>query len=56
MLKNLLDLIQKKKYLTDKIINIKNEYLEIDKKFEQEMETQRKRIGKRFQLCGCLKT
>jgi len=45
-----------KKTLTDQIIGIKNKYLEIDKKFEEEMKLQREKLGKRYQLCGCLKT
>lgn len=45
-----------KKMLTDQIIGIKDEYLEIDNQFEDEMETQRSKLSKRFQLCGCLKT
>jgi hypothetical protein len=55
-LQQLILLEDKKKVLTDSIINIKNEYLEIDKKFEEEMKTQREKLGKRFQLCSCLKT
>jgi len=46
----------RKKDYTDKIIFIKNKYLAIDDQFEEEMKTQREKLGKRFQLCGCLKT
>ena len=46
----------KKTELTDKIIKIKDKYLEIDDQFEDEMEEQRLKFSKRFQLCGCLKT
>lgn len=49
-------LTDKKKDLTDRIIKIKDKYLEIDDQFEDEMEEQRLKFGKRFQLCGCLKT
>ena len=46
----------RKKYLTNEIIQIKEKYLEIDDQFEDEMKEQREKIGKRYQLCGCLKT
>lgn len=42
--------------LINKIIKIKDKYLEIDDQFEDEMEEQRLKFSKRFQLCGCLKT
>ena len=45
-----------KKMLTDRIIQIKNKYLEIDSQFEEEMREQREHATDSFQLCGCLKT
>jgi hypothetical protein len=45
-----------KKLLTAQIIQMKNKYLEIDYKFEAEMEEQREYAESTFQLCGCLKT
>lgn len=45
-----------KKELTNLIINIKNEYLDIDGQFEKEMKQQREKLAKRYQLCNCLKT
>ena len=45
-----------KKLLTTQIINMKNKYLEIDSKFEAEMQEQRDYAESTFQLCGCLKT
>lgn len=46
----------RKKYLTNEIIQIKEKYLDIDDQFEDEMKEQREKLGKRYQLCGCLKT
>lgn len=45
-----------KKIITEKIIGIKDKYLNIDDQFEEEMEKQRKTFNKRYQLCSCLKT
>ena len=45
-----------KKLLTAQIIQMKNKYLEIDYKFEAEMEEQREYAESTFQICGCLKT
>ena len=42
--------------ITEEIISIKDKYLEIDSKIKEEIETQRIKLRKRFQLCGCLKT
>jgi hypothetical protein len=47
---------QKRKTITGRIIQMKDKYLDIDDQFEDEMKEQRQKIGKRFQLCGCLKT
>lgn len=47
---------ERKKLITDRIINIKNKYLDIDDQFEDEMKEQREKLNKRFQFCGCLKT
>ena len=47
---------ERKKFITDRIINIKNKYLDIDDQFEDEMKEQREKLNKRFQFCGCLKT
>lgn len=44
------------KLLTTQIINIKNKYLQIDSKFETEMQEQREYVTDSWQLCGCLKT
>ncbi len=54
--KKLAELDQRKKDITDKIINIKSKYLDIDDKFEDEMKEQRDKLNKRYQFCGCLKT
>jgi hypothetical protein len=54
--KKLLLVTEKKATLTDKIIKLKDKYLEIDDQFEDEMEEQRLKLSKRYQLCGCLKT
>jgi hypothetical protein len=54
--KKLAELEQRKKNITDRIINIKTKYLDIDDQFEDEMEEQREKLNKRYQLCGCLKT
>jgi len=45
-----------RKITTDRIIRIKEKYLEIDDQFEEEMKKQRKKFSKRYQLCGWLKT
>lgn len=45
-----------KKVTTDRIIRIKDKYLEIDDNFEEEMKKQRNKLSKRYQLCGWLKT
>lgn len=45
-----------RKTTTEQIISIKDKYLEIDDQFEEEMERQRKKFSKRYQLCGWLKT
>ena len=45
-----------RKITTEKIIRIKEKYLEIDDQFEEEMKKQRKKFSKRYQLCGWLKT
>jgi hypothetical protein len=54
--KKLAELEQRKKDITDNIISIKTKYLDIDDQFEDEMEEQRQKLNKRYQLCGCLKT
>jgi len=55
-LKKLEELDELKRALTNRIINIKNEYLDIDGQFEKEMKQQREKLAKRYQLCNCLKT
>jgi len=45
-----------RKVTTDRIIRIKEKYLEIDDQFEEEMKKQRKKFSKRYQFCGWLKT
>lgn len=45
-----------RKVTTERIIRIKEKYLEIDDQFEEEMKKQRKKLSKRYQLCGWLKT
>ena len=45
-----------RKITTEKIIRIKEKYLEIDDQFEEEMKKQRKKFSKRYQICGWLKT
>ncbi|MCE9540034.1 MAG: hypothetical protein K8R85_12575 [Bacteroidetes bacterium] len=45
----------KKRDLTNKIIKIKNKYLQIDELFEEELKIQREKT-KKYQICGCLKT
>lgn len=47
---------EKRKILTNQIIQMRDKYLEIDKQFEDEMKIQRDKFTKKFQLCGCLKT
>jgi hypothetical protein len=37
------------------IVTLRNEYIGIDKKFEIEIAKNRKKCGKRFQVCNCLK-
>lgn len=44
------------KSLTDEIINMRDDYLDIDDKFEEEMEGHRGRFNRRCQPCGWLKT
>ena len=41
--------------LVKKIIEIRNEYLNIDNKFQIEIDMNRKKCCNRIQLCGCLK-
>jgi hypothetical protein len=55
-IKKLAELDDLKKTITDRIIRIKDKYLNIDDQFEEEMEKQRIKFSKRYQLCGCLKT
>jgi hypothetical protein len=50
------ELNRKKKNLTNEIIKIKDKYLEIDTKFQTELDIQREKFTKKYQLCGCLKT
>ena len=45
-----------RKVTTEQIIRIKDRYLQIDDQFEEEMEKQRKKLSKQYQLCGWLKT
>jgi hypothetical protein len=45
-----------KKLLVDRIISIKNKYLEIDSQFEDEMKEQREYASSGCDLCSCLKT
>jgi len=45
-----------RKMTTERIIRIKEKYLEIDDQFEEEMKKQQKKFSKRYQLCGWLKT
>jgi hypothetical protein len=52
----LAELDEKRKDLTDRIINIRNRYLKIDSQFEYELDKERKKIMRGFNLCGCLKT
>jgi hypothetical protein len=56
------DLAQQLKKLNDlqrttlkDIVTMRNEYIGIDKKFEIEIAKNRKKCGKRFQVCNCLK-
>jgi hypothetical protein len=37
------------------IVTLRNDYIGIDKKFEKEIAQNRKKCGKRFQVCNCLK-
>ena len=37
------------------IVTLRNDYIGIDKKFETEIAKNRKKCGKRFQVCNCLK-
>lgn len=46
---------EQQRALLKKIIEIRNEYLNIDTKFQIEIDTNRKKCGNRIQLCGCLK-
>lgn len=55
-IKRLAELDEQKRIITDRIIRIKDRYLNIDDQFEEEMEKQRLKFSKRYQLCGCLKT
>lgn len=50
------ELEENKKRLTDRIIMIRDKYIEIDDMFEQELDIHRLKPSKRYQLCGCLKT
>jgi hypothetical protein len=46
---------EEQRSLVKKIIEIRNEYLNIDNKFQTEIDTNRKKCCNRIQLCGCLK-
>ena len=46
---------EQQRALVKKIIEIRNEYLNIDTKFQIEIDTNRKKCCNRIQLCGCLK-
>jgi len=46
---------QEQRLLVKKITEIRNEYLNIDTKFQTEIDTNRKKCCNRIQLCGCLK-
>ena len=46
---------EQQRALVKKIIEIRNEYLNIDNKFQIEIDTNRKKCCNRIQLCGCLK-
>jgi len=46
---------EQQRALVKKIIEIRNEYLNIDNKFQIEIDMNRKKCCNRFQLCGCLK-
>jgi hypothetical protein len=52
----LVQLDDKRKDLTDRIIDIRNRYLKIDSQFEYELKMEREKIMRGFNLCGCLKT
>jgi len=53
---NLAALDSQKKVLINRIIFMKNRYLEIDEKFEKELKKHREAFGRKWQICGCLKT
>jgi hypothetical protein len=46
---------EQQRALVKKIIEIRNEYLNIDNKFQIEIDMNRKKCCNRIQLCGCLK-
>lgn len=46
---------EQQRALVKKIIEIRNEYLNIDTKFQTEIDMNRKKCCNRIQLCGCLK-
>jgi len=46
---------EQQRALVKKIIEIRNEYLNIDTKFQIEIDMNRKKCCNRIQLCGCLK-
>ena len=46
---------EQQRALVKKIIEIRNEYLNIDTKFQMEIDMNRKKCCNRIQLCGCLK-
>jgi len=46
---------EQQRALLKKIIEIRNEYLNIDNKFQIEIDMNRKKCCNRIQLCGCLK-
>jgi hypothetical protein len=45
-----------KKSIIDGIIKLKDQYLDIDNQFEEEVAKHRERMGKGWQLCSCLKS
>jgi hypothetical protein len=51
----LLDVVKRKQYKIDFVIRIQNEYLDIDKAFEQEMLVHRNSITRRYDPCNWLK-
>lgn len=47
---------ERKTIITHKIISIRNEYTNIDKKFNEEIDKNRGRCSNKCQLCGFMKT